>query len=155
MKAGRRRAYLRLLAGLPAIMLFLTGCVAVLAGGAVGGGTYAYLNGKLSQDLDRPVPKVYGAAMDTLKDFHLPVVKDAHDSLSARIESRFADGANIWIKIDSETVSDSRISVRVGLLGDKSKSRELVGCIDSHLNLSPWDKARVNVMAKSRSGLGW
>ena len=151
MKAGRLRAYLRLflLLVLPAIMLFLTGCVAVLAGGAVGGGTYAYLNGELSQDLDRPVPKVYGAAMDTLKDFHLPVVKDTHDSLSARIESRFAGGTKIWIKIDSETAYDSKIVVRVGLLGDKGKSGALLGSIDGHLKLSPWDRARARVMASS------
>ena len=151
MKTVRFKACLRLLAGLFAIMMLLTGCVAVLAGGAVGGGTYyVYLNGELSQNLDRPVPKIYGAAMATLKELHLPVLEDSHDSLTARIESRFSNGQKIWIKIDSATASTSKIGVRVGLLGDRGKSGTLLGAIDNHLKLSRWDRARVKVLARSR-----
>ncbi len=149
MGSGRFRVCLRQAAGLLAVMMLFSGCVAVLTGGAIGGGTYAYLNGELSQNLDRPVPQVYGAAMAALKDFRLPVVKEAHDSLSAGIESRFSGGKKIWIKISSVTAGTSKIYVRVGLLGDREKSETMLGAIDSHLKLSRWDKARAKVMAGS------
>ena len=146
MKAGRFGSYLRLIAGVSAIVLLFTGCAPVSAGG---GGTYTYLSRELSQDLDRPVIKVYAATMDALKDFHLPVTRDVHDSLSAMIESRFSDGRKILIKIDSESAYDSEISVRVGLLGDKDMSGTILGAIDDHLELSVWDKTRIRVMANS------
>ncbi len=149
MGSGRFRACLRQVAGLLAAVMLLSGCVAVLAGGAIGGGTYAYLGGELSQNLDRPVSKVNGAALATLKEFHLPVVHDAHDSLSASIESRFSSGKKIWIKISSVTSDTSKVSVRVGLLGDRDRSETILGAIDSHLKLSRWDKARAKVLAGS------
>lgn len=140
--------FLKFLSASIAIMI-LSGCVALLAGGAAGGGALVYLNGDLAQTLHKPAPDLYIATMATLKDFHFKVLKDKHDQLTASIESKLSNGKKVWIKIDSVSEDLSKIDVRVGLIGDRDKSGMILDSVDQHLKLSLWELEGARISEQS------
>jgi len=118
------------------VMLFaieLAGCVALLLGGAAGAGSVVYIKGQLKEDMAASVPRVHDASISTLKELNLPIIEDNHDKLSAKIKSRFASGDDVWVEIESVTAESSKITIRVGILGDEHKSRQILDGIHKHL----------------------
>jgi hypothetical protein len=110
------------------------GCAALLLGGAAGAGSVVYVKGQLKEDITVSVPAVHKASISTLKDLNLPIIEDSHDKLSAKIKSRFASGEDVWIDIESVTAESSKITIRVGVLGDQYKSRQILDGIHRHLS---------------------
>ncbi len=118
-------------------MLFaleLVGCAALLVGGAAGAGSVVYIKGQVKEDMTASVPPVHDASISALKELNLPIIEDTHDKLSARIKSRFADGADVWIEIESATAESSKLTIRVGVMGDQHKSRQILDGIHKHLS---------------------
>jgi hypothetical protein len=113
--------------------LTLAGCAALLLGGAAGAGGAVYIKGELKEDMSASVPRVHHATIAALKELNLPVNEDIHDKLSAKIQSRFADGAEVWIAIESVTAESSKVTIRVGVMGDEQKARQILGAIHRHL----------------------
>jgi len=111
----------------------LTGCAALLVGGAAGAGSVVYVKGQLKEDMAASVPAVHDASISALKELNLPIIEDAHDKLSAKITSRFADGSDVWIEIESVIAESSKITIRVGVMGDEQKSRQILDSIHKHL----------------------
>jgi hypothetical protein len=111
----------------------LAGCAALLLGGAVGAGSVVYVKGQLKEDMGASVRRVHDASASALKELGLPIVEDSHDRLSASMKSRTADGSDVWITVESVTQDSSRITVRVGIIGDERKSRQILDAI--HRNL--------------------
>jgi hypothetical protein len=129
--------HLRILSMLLSFVLLsmqMEGCVALVAGGAAGAGTVVYIKGQLNEDINAPVTKVYAASISTLKDLGLPIIEDRHDSLSAKIKSEFADGSNVWIEIESLTSESCKVTIRVGIMGDEYKSRQILDHIHKHIS---------------------
>ncbi len=112
----------------------LTGCLALLAGGAAGAGSVVYVKGQLRETMDATVTAVHSASVATLKELGLPAIEDKYDELSAKMKSRFADGQDVWIDIEYITVQSSRLTIRVGIMGDERKSRQILDGIHRHLS---------------------
>ena len=110
------------------------GCAALLLGGAAGAGSVVYVKGQLKEDMTAPVPAVHKASISTLKDLNLPIIEDSYDKLSAKIKSQFANGDSVWIEIESVTAEYSKLTIRVGILGDQHKSRQILDGIHRHLS---------------------
>jgi hypothetical protein len=118
-----------------ALGIQISGCAeAVLIGvGAVGGaGAALWAKGRLKEKLDVPLSQAHTATLAALKDLELPVKKDKKDK-KAKIESQFTDGKPVWIGIRAVTESSSKITVRVGVLGDLSRSQKILDTIHQHL----------------------
>jgi hypothetical protein len=116
---------------LPAMQL--AGCAALLVGGAAGAGTVVYVKGQLNENMNASASRVHDASISALDELKLPIIEDNHDRLSAKIKSRFADGSDVWIEIQSVTSESSKITVRVGVVGDEGKSRQILDAIHRHL----------------------
>lgn len=114
---------------------FCSGCVALaLVGGAAGGAAGAvYVLGKLTEELNYEVPTVHDAAVAGLKKLKLKLSEDRADKLSAHMESEFADRAHVWIDLESIGDSRTRVTIRVGLIGDEVRSRKILDAIKQHL----------------------
>lgn len=118
---------LKLMAILMLGMPVLTGCVAALAvGAAAGAGGIIWAKGALQQQFAKSMDDVYAAAKKALQELELPVKVDRKDQMAAKIESEFADGKRVWIKIDYLAKATTRISIRVGTLGDEIRSHEIL-----------------------------
>jgi hypothetical protein len=119
-----------------ALAVQISGCAeAVLVGvGAAGGaGAVLWAKGRMAEKFDMPLSKVHTATLAALKDLELPVKKDKKAGLKAKIESQFPDGKNVWIGIRAVTESSSKITVRVGTFGDKSRSQKILETIHRRL----------------------
>ena len=116
-------------------LLTLSGCAVVLLGAGAGAGAAGatYVMGKLEDEIDAPVPKVQWATVAALKSLDLPVNMERGDKLAAELESETADQKKIWVSINSLTSSRSKLTIRVGLLGDEVRSRQILQAIRTRL----------------------
>jgi hypothetical protein len=117
------------------ILTTLSGCAVALLGVGAGAGVAGatYVMGKLEDEVDAPVPKVQRATVAALKSLGLPVDKERGDKLAAELESETADQKKVWVSITSLTSSRSKIVIRVGLLGDEVRSRQILQAIRARL----------------------
>jgi len=111
----------------------LAGCAALLVGGAAGAGSVVYIKGQLKENVDASVSRTHDASISALKELKLPIIEDNHDRLSARIKSQAANGSDVWIEIESLGSESSKVTVRVGIMGDEPKSRQILDAIHRHL----------------------
>jgi len=109
------------------------GCVALVAGGAAGAGTVVYFKGQLDEEIRAPEAKVYSASISALRELRLPVLEDDHDSFTAKIKSKLANGKDVWISMESVTGGSSKIAIRVGIFGDEEKSRMISNTIHRYI----------------------
>jgi len=131
---ARRCALVLCLAALPA----LSGCVVLAALGigaaaAAGAGAVVYVKGNLTQTVNSPQAKVHDATVKALKDLQLAVLADKTDAMATKMESEFADGAHVWLTFESVNDQSTKITIRVGVMGEEQRARAILDKIQSHL----------------------
>lgn len=112
---------------------FSSGCIPLIVGAAGGAVGVAYVMGKSTEELSYDVPVVHRAALTAMKELGLTLSEDRADTLAAHMESEFADGASIWISLESVEESRTRVTIRVGLTGDEVRSRKILDAIKQSL----------------------
>jgi len=124
------------------LLAILLVCTAVSGGGcllvAVGAGaagTVAYLSGDLKAVESRSLEDVYQATFKALEQLELMPTKESKDALSAVVVARDAQDKKITIKLHAPAEGSTKISIRVGVFGDETKSRLIYQKI--HDNLYP------------------
>lgn len=116
-----------------ALAVLVPGCAALIVGAAAGAGGAVYFKGRLEEVIGKPVPQLHEAAQKGLKDLGLPLVMDRADKLSAEMKSGLADGKDIWISIKWVSETSSKISIRVGYIGDQARSIQILDAIKKRL----------------------
>jgi hypothetical protein len=100
------------------------GCVAaVVAAGAGAAGTVAYMGGDLEAVESRSLADVYEATLKAVEQLELSTTRESKDALSAVIIARDAQDKKVTIKLRASTEETTKISIRVGVFGDETKSR--------------------------------
>ena len=113
--------------------LNLTGCVALVAAGAAGGGVY-YLSGQLKAPVNASIKKTADAATDAIADLQFRKISEATDALNSHIIARTAADEKVDIKIEYQTDESSMITIRFGLLGDQQRSAKVLEAIQENLD---------------------
>ena len=111
------------------LVISASGCVAVLAAGAGGAGTAAWLSGKLSEEISASYDDTISATESALKSLQMPITKETKKTNVAQIMSKNADGAEVWIDIRPLTTSTTKVDVRVGAMGNKEASSKIMESI--------------------------
>lgn len=112
---------------------FSSGCIPLVVGAAAGAAGVAYVMGKLTEELSYDVPVVHRAALTAMKELGLTLSEDRADTLSAHMESEFADRTSIWISLESMGESRTRATIHVGRTGDEVRSRKILDTIKQYL----------------------
>jgi hypothetical protein len=107
-----------------------SGCLALAAGAGAG---VAYSRGDLESSMDQPVDKLAKASVSALETLKFSNVTRKEDALSATIEAKTSGDKKIEITIKSITPRISKISIRVGVFGDKAISRAILEKIQAGL----------------------
>jgi hypothetical protein len=123
----------RLIIGL-ILACLCSGCVALAVGAAGGVAGAVFVMGKLQEELNHPIAAAHEATLQGLRDLDLPVTEDKADKLAAHVESKLADGTHVWIDLDSVGDSRTKLTIRVGVAGDESRSRKILDAIKKHLS---------------------
>ena len=108
------------------------GCI-LLAGAALGGGSVAYKMGKLQHYLDEPLEDVQKATVQALGKLDWYVVTENTLFSTSNIEAQTIEGKKVKIDIEALTEKTSRISIRIGVVGDEQRSYMLLGAIQKQL----------------------
>lgn len=116
------------------LLLNISGCIALLAGAAVGGiGTATWLSGKLSQEVNGSFDRALNAAKSALRSLTLNVTKETVKDNAAQVMSNYIDGRTVWIDIHRVSVLTTRVEIRVGAAGDQEAERKIMNKIISYL----------------------
>jgi len=102
-------------------VVLVEGCVVVAAGGAAG--TVAYIRGDLEAVEAKDIETVYKATEKAIEELGLVVSKKTKDALSAKIIARDAQDKKITIKLSATTEETTKLSIRIGMFGNETKSR--------------------------------
>lgn len=102
------------------------GCPAVLVGGAAGGGAVAYIRGELKTTEEVSLNRSWKAVQMAMSDLEFTITDKEKDAFDARIHASGADGKVIDVALKKITPTRTEISIRVGLFGDKSLSRQIL-----------------------------
>lgn len=104
-----------------AALACLSGCVVLAAGAIAGGGTYAYISGWGERTYNVDIADAYDAALAACSRLDLPVAEKARSLSDASVKAHDGD-TPVWIKMKSVNPKVTKVSVRVGLLGDEAAS---------------------------------
>ena len=102
------------------------GCPAVLVGGAAGGGAVAYIRGELKTTEEVSLNRAWRAAQTAMSDLEFSITDKEKDAFDARIHASGAGGKAIDVALKKISPTRTEISIRVGLFGDKSLSRQIL-----------------------------
>ena len=116
-----------------ALAVVSNGCVAVFAGGAaVGAGAIAYIQGELRSSEAVTLERAWTAAQAAMKDMEYAVTDKQKDAASAKLIARGAGDKKIIVSLAKESGTVTKIGIRVGTLGDKTLSYQILEKIKSH-----------------------
>jgi VCBS repeat-containing protein len=98
-----------------------------------GAGTIAYVKGDLETVEAKGINDVYEATKKAVKQLELGVTKDTKDAMSAVIIARDAQDKKITITLKGTTEEATKISIRVGMFGNETKSQRIYEQIKKNL----------------------
>ena len=110
---------------------FTSGCVAVVAAGAAGGAV-AWVRGALVTNLNSDIDQVYRAAQQAVTDLQFAKVSERKSGVDAQIIARTALDKKIDITLE-KSGSTTKLTIRVGLIGDQQLSLSVLDRIKSRL----------------------
>lgn len=111
----------------------VSGCVALAVGAAGGAGGAEYVKPRLVEKVNAPVERVYSATLGMLGAKGLPAIEKRADVASALVRSEYKDDKDIRIEIEAITSEVSEIRIRVGVVGEHTRSLELMNGIKARL----------------------
>lgn len=109
------------------------GCVAVAAGAAVGYAGYEYSNGECVGVAGATVDKTYHATLAMAEQMQMTVKSKSREVTKAAFSLRQADGTPVDVSLSRQSPEFTRITVRVGTLGDEARSRQIIAKIKENL----------------------
>jgi len=107
------------------------GCVAAAIG--AGAGTVAYIRGDLEAIESAKLDAVYKATEKAVEKLELNLISKSKDAMSAVVVVRDAEDKKIAIRLKATSEGATKISIRIGLFGDETKSRMIYEKIKSNL----------------------
>jgi len=121
-----------MLAALGAALL-LTGCVAVVVGGAAGAGTYAYIKGELKVSESCTLDQAWSASQAAMKDLEFTVTTKQKDALQGRLVAHTATDKKVEILLKKLSDKVTEVRIRVGTFGDEDLSKVIIQKIEKRL----------------------
>jgi hypothetical protein len=120
----------RLLAGLflGAFVVAGSGCL-IVAVGAAGAGTVAYVRGDLQATLDADYGDALKATRAGLDRMQYGVVSERGDALAGEFIARTALDQKVQVRVTKESDKTTKIRIRVGIFGDEEISRALLDAV--------------------------
>jgi uncharacterized protein YceK len=113
--------------------VYLSGCAAVIIGGAAGAGTYAYIRGEMKGNENATLDRTWSATQAAMKDLEFSVVTQQKDALQGRLVARTALDKKIEINLIKISDNLTEVRIRVGTFGDQTLSHTIVQSIEKRL----------------------
>ncbi|WP_150467854.1 DUF3568 domain-containing protein [Francisella sp. SYW-9] len=124
-----------LIAGLLAVSALSLNSCWLIVGAAAGAGTFAYVQGTYSMNIDGSIKDVYNAALEAVQNNNDYVItKKEITPTEATIEGNTkVDSTDFSIEVEKLTSNASKVSIKFGTFGDKTASATLMDQIQKNL----------------------
>jgi hypothetical protein len=109
-----------------------SGCL-IVAAGAAGAGTVAYVRGELDATLGNPYSPVVDAAARAMTQLQFATVSESRDAFNAEIIARTSQDKKIDITLSRQGDDLTQLKIRIGLFGNEEESRAILDRIKSNL----------------------
>lgn len=110
---------------------------AVFSGGCqtapVAAGSAQYSLRSLEANVDATLDESHAAVLDAVEALQFELTSERKDALNGQIVAQTALEETVTITVSKLTRSSSNITIRVGTLGDETKSRAIFDEIKKHL----------------------
>ena len=107
------------------ICLFCLGCAPLIffgAGTAAGIAGYKYYQGKLTVLYQAPFIETWDASLKALENLQCEIVSKKHQLTSGKMDAKRSDGKPVTLSFEYQSTQETKVEIRVGLLGDKAAS---------------------------------
>ena len=111
--------------------LFQSGCI-VVAAGAAGSSTVAYIRGELHSTLSQTFENTEPATNQALNQLQLVKINEKKDAFIAIFTARTADDKKVEIKLTKLSKDTTKVQIRVGFFGDEAKSLAILDKIKTN-----------------------
>jgi hypothetical protein len=113
--------------------LALAGCTSSVVAPEGTTAEFRWVKGELKAVLPASLPRVEQAARTAFDDLNLVGVDSAVDGLKGEMSARMAVGTKVRVKLKAVDFESTTIRIRVGTIGDKSISLQLLRHIERQL----------------------
>jgi hypothetical protein len=113
------------LAAAAAALSLASGCF-VIAAGAAGAGTAAYVRGELDATVGGDLGRAADASDRALEQVQFVKVSEKRDAFSVVIVARTAEDKKVEIRLAREGDKLTKVRIRIGLFGDEERSRAVL-----------------------------
>lgn len=114
------------------VLLAHSGCL-IVAAGAAGAGTVAYVRGDLEATLDAGYERTLRAAKGGLERMQYSVISERSDALAGEFIARTALDKKVQVRVTKQSDTLTVVRIRVGVFGDEAVSRSLLDAIKARL----------------------
>jgi hypothetical protein len=115
----------------------LSGCAASPEGPGPESGVAHWDEGSLRIVLAHPVRQVYDATMAALHNISVGIVADKTEAFNGEIESALRSGSDVRVNLKLISPSQTELTIRIGLFGDRDQSDQVLAAIQSRLPAAP------------------
>lgn len=126
------RARVLLASALLGAMVLTSGCVAVVAAAGAGAGVL-WVRGAIETNVEGDIDQVYRAAQKAVAELQFAKVSERKSGLDAQIIARTALDKKIDITLEKAAANSTKVSIRVGLVGDQQMSLSILERLKAHL----------------------
>ncbi len=109
------------------IVSFLYGCTLawIGLGAGVGIGTYKYIEGNLVREYPFSYAQAWDVVNTALENLQISVTRSMDEGTKGYIDAVKKDGKKVRIKLKDKGQGVTSISVRVGILGDRTEAQRI------------------------------
>jgi hypothetical protein len=124
------------------LLTAVTGCVVVAVGAiaVAGAAGWAWYKGDMKATEQAPLDTCWTATLATMKDMQYPITYEAKDAQAGELRAVNASGTTINIHLEKLSTTATKVSIRVGTMGDENLSRIIIGKIEDHILGKPSTK---------------
>ncbi len=120
------------LAGLTSVAVMQSGCLLVAAG-AAGAGTVAYVRGELDASLGNGYESVVQASNRAIDQLQFKKISESKDALKAVLIARTASDKKVQITVTKVSETLTKVEIRVGVFGNEALSTTILEKIKSSI----------------------
>ncbi len=119
-------------AALVMVLVVQPGCV-IVAAGAAGASTVAYVRGDLRASVDSDYESAVTASRRALDKMEFKIIEEKRDALTADFVARTALDKKVQIRVTKQGDETTMLRIRVGVFGDEALSMTLLNEIKRRL----------------------
>lgn len=134
LEAMKTQMVARVLAGVAmvAVLAVQPGCL-IVAAGAAGASTVAYVRGDLMAPLDADYESAVKASRRALDKLEFKIIDEKRDALAADFVARTALDKKVQVRVTKQGEKVTQIRIRVGVFGDEALSMTVLNEIKQRL----------------------